>query len=47
MSTWKDTDEYEDIDDNASNGFGAASESNANAGLHFRQQCLLLYRKNR
>ena len=22
MSTWKNTDEYEDIDDNASNGFG-------------------------
>ena len=33
MSTWQNTDEYEDIDDNASNGFGAASESNANAGL--------------
>jgi len=33
MSTWQNTDEYEDIDDSASNGFGAASESNANAGL--------------
>ena len=34
MSTWKEEDEYGDIDDNnTGNGFGAASESNANAGL--------------
>jgi hypothetical protein len=34
MSTWKDEDEYGDIEESVgSNGFGAASESNANAGL--------------
>jgi len=34
MSTWENEDEYGDIDENnTGNGFGAASEDNANAGL--------------